>query len=899
MKIVTRYLFLMIAAFVLLTSASHAATISISPAGQLNFTAANGDTATQSVTVTNLSALPLYITTNIVGSNSTNFGTSLMNPVQLMGYGSQTIRVSFMPTTTTGYDSAMLRVVSTLGDTLLSTLVGQAVNSSFQVTPQGTIVLNAQTGTTATDTLRLRNLGSSALILTPSLSGSNLSLFSVSSNSVSLMGDSTSALVVRFTPLVAGTDTAYLTLRSMSGDTTRITLIGVATSLSKFSFTPNGNIVFNTRVGVADTENVTIHNATGAALMLTPTLTGSGNFSVGMPSVTVGANGSTSVPIVFESNSAGTYNGMLSLRSLTGDTGSINLIGHAMLPNSFEIVAPQEVDFSSRVGQTECLPIRIMNNTASSVTISQLALTGDMTDFHFSNTGNLQLAANSGDSVMVCFTPTGTNNNFHAKLSFQYAGVTDSTVRGYVNIQLEGNTIGVPPNEGDSLFFLTTRSIDFDNVLVGSTQCQAIRVSNPTVAEVTIDSAYIVGMNHSQFTVSGATMDSIGSGSTNYIDVCFAPTVAMNDTTLTLNLVTTSALGTSTIPVTIFASAIDSTNGNGELTNCIYVRHEHGVLGPIIQGGTDTSAIYLTNRTNSAVTINSATVSGSGSSAFSVTSGFPLTIQSGAQGQLMVAFNPMSSGLPSFGATITLNATGSGLTCGPITIHVEGVAVPGRLGKGDHDTSDIDLGSQLTGNGTSIITITNPNFRTQACMNDTVTLTNTTSGTIKISNLLIPSNPNLMLVGNMNLPITLSSDQSVNAVVQFCGMGTAGQMFQAPLYVSTNQSIQPQVYTIQAIDPPAAAVAENNPVAINFAVLPNPSAGEVFFNIPGAATAHVEIYDVLGNLIARVQGTTQFQWNGMNASDSPVATGQYIVRVTGTDTQGQPYRASRELVIQH
>ena len=895
--------FFCLVSLVLACSLARAASISITPTGELDFTAHSGDTATQTVTITNLTALPLYINIGLTGSGSADFTTNPTGSVQIAGYGTQSIKVNFAPGMGTGYDTATLMVTSSAMDTLRSMLVGHATETTtpnLQITPEGTQVLNAHIGSSATDTIRLRNETNSSLGVTAALSGTSSALFTLSSTSLSLMGDSSGVVRVTFTPLVTGTDTAFLTLRSAMGDTEQLLLIGHAMPAIPFQLRPTGSLVFNTRVGVADTQYVTIHNTTATALTLTGSLSGSSDFTANLVGLTVAPNGTTTIPIVFKSNTAGTFTGKLSVSSLLGDTGSVTLIGHAMMSNEFELSVPDEVDFSTRVGDTECLPIRITNNTMGAITLTQFRIRGDGSNaFTFDGNSSVTVAADSTNTLMVCFAPTtGGEDQLRGTLSFQFAGMTDTTVKGSADIELQGNVQG-RENEGDSLFFLVTRELDFDNVIVDSTQCETIQISNPTASAVTIDSAMLTGPNSTMFTITGATMLSVAPHSVQYVDVCFSPTVAMQEQTFTLTLVTTSTLGTNNILVRVVANAIDTINNNGELTNCIFVRHEHGVLGPILSGGTDTSAIYLTNRTNSTVTINSATVSGSGSSAFSVVSTFPMTIQSGAQGQLMVAFNPTVTGTPSFGATIALNATGTGLTCGPITIHVQGVAVPGRLGHGDRDTSDIDLGTELTGNGTSIITITNPKFATESCVNDTITLMNTTASTITINNILIPSNSNLSLVTNMSTPITIGSGQSASIVVEFCGNGTVDQMFQAPLFIATNQSPQPQQFTIQAIDPPAASVAESNPVAINFALLPNPSDGEVLFRIPGAATANVEIYDVLGNLITTMKGTTNLTWNGNGAAGSPVASGQYIVRVTGTDSQGQPYRASRELVIQH
>src|SRR5581483_162173 len=393
------------------------------------------------------------------------------------------------------------------------------------------------------------------------------------------------------------------------------------------------------------------------------------------------------------------------------------------------------------------------------------------------------------------------------------------------------------------------------------------------------------------------------ANSTEYVTVCMTPMQAGGDqdATLALHYTVNGTSTTGTLNVKLNANAIDTTSP--ELTNCIYVRHATGVIGPIVLGGMDTSSIFLTNRTNGTVTISGATLSGGDASAFTIGNNqFPMTLQSGQEGQLLVTFNPTGmNGAPSFGSTINLTLTGNSATCGPVSIHVEGVAVPGAGGNGLRDTSTVDLGLGLTGNGSNVIAITNPNPSLNACVNDTIVFTNTTNSTMTISNVLIPTNSNITLINtSMATPITLAAGQSFNAVVQFCGNQTTGQVFDEPLFVATNQSIQPQTFQIQAVDAPSAAgVTDAAPApTVDLGISPNPSSGDVEISITNALNSKVEVYDILGNLIASFNGSENMSWNGTDGTGSSLPSGVYIVRVSGRDLIGQQFRVSKQLVIQ-
>ncbi|MDP4200561.1 MAG: choice-of-anchor D domain-containing protein [Bacteroidota bacterium] len=880
----------------MLSDAANAATsFSLSPSSEIDFTAQTGATATKTITIQNNTAYSLALTLAYSGSGAALFTTS-SSYMTIGAYMSQSATITFSPIVA-GLDTAKLNVVSSALDSASVLLMGHAISAGgmLQITPAGLLTLVSHVSSSTADTLNISNRSASATTVSLALSGSGAALFSVNPNSLTIAGDGSSSTVVSFSPLVSGYDSATLTAISSSGDTQRISLVGHSLARVSFLLTPAGSLVFNTKVDVPDTQMLTIANQTANLLSLALVPSGSSAFSVNLTNVTVLANGSTTVPIIFKSSTAGTANGSLLVRSLTGDTATVSLIGHAMLSVEGSLRVADEIEFETKAGQTECLPVSIKNNTTGAVTISNLTITGDSNDFRLTGSGSLQVAADSSASVTVCYTPTTASGEQHATLTFQFAGVTDTTLKGTERVELNGSVEG-RLDLGDSIFFLTTQNIEFNNVLVGTTDCQAVRISNPTASVVTIDSAAITGSSASSFTVSGASMLQVAAHSTAFVNVCFSPTVAMENQSATLELFATGTTGPSRITISIDANAIDSLHNNGELTNCIFVRHESGVIGPILRGGTDTSAIFLTNRTNGSVTINGASISGSGSSAFSVSSSLPITIQSGGTAQLMVAFNPTTgTDRSSFGADITLNATGSAMTCGPITVHVEGVAVPGMLG--NRDTSDIDLGAGLTGNGTKVIGIVNNTGN--ACVIDTIMLVNTTSASIVVNQVILGQSTNFTLMNASSFPVTITPGSSLPAMVQVCNDPPSGATATDPMFVATNQSIQPQTFQLQSVAAAAAGVIETiDPATINLAIMPNPTSDRVAIQLDQARSANVEIFDMLGNVLETLHGNTSFNWDTRDAAGTSLPNGAYIVRVTGVDLAGQPFRTSKQLVIE-
>ena len=278
-----------------------------------------------------------------------------------------------------------------------------------------------------------------------------------------------------------------------------------------------------------------------------------------------------------------------------------------------------------------------------------------------------------------------------------------------------------------------------------------------------------------------------------------------------------------------------------------------------------------------------------------------MTLQAGQQGALNVAFTPDNSITgSSYSGTVNLNLTGAGVQCQNVTIHLNGVAVPGPQ-NGGH--TDVNLGTGLTSNGTTVIPITNSG--STPCVTDTVTFTNTTSAAMTISNVMLGFNPNITLLGtsmgniSATSPVTLNAGSSLQAYFQYCtpagaqaGTGNERSTLRADEPVDP-----PQQFTLQAAPIPAASVAAENAVPMNVIILPNPTADRVEIRVDQARSANVEVFDLLGNVLQTMHGMSILNWDGRDAAGAQLPSGVYIVRVTGTDVNGAGFRESRQLVI--
>jgi hypothetical protein len=90
------------------------------------------------------------------------------------------------------------------------------------------------------------------------------------------------------------------------------------------------------------------------------------------------------------------------------------------------------------------------------------------------------------------------------------------------------------------------------------------------------------------------------------------------------------------------------------------------------------------------------------------------------------------------------------------------------------------------------------------------------------------------------------------------------------------------------------------PDAGGFSVLPNPSSGEVAFRLPTKGAWKVEVFDVNGALMRRLDTDTRekgdaLSWDGLDADGHRVAAGTYWVRAESVERQVE----ARRVVIMH
>jgi Abnormal spindle-like microcephaly-assoc'd, ASPM-SPD-2-Hydin len=274
-------------------------------------------------------------------------------------------------------------------------------------------------------------------------------------------------------------------------------------------------------------------------------------------------------------------------------------------------------------------------------------------------------------------------------------------------------------------------SLDFGQVVIGSTKTLSDTVTNNNSSSVTINSVQGLG---SGFQVSGVTFPlTLVAGQTVSFNVQFQPASPGNPT-ITITFQDPNSQVLATLSATGKAVTI------GQLTPS----PSQISFGSIKVGSSQTSSVTLSNSGGSDLNVMQATMSGAGFSMSNLA--LPLTLHAGSTASITITFAPPGSG--SFSGSVTF-ATTSNQENSSVVLKFAGDGVAQSQGTLSPNPSSLAFGSvQVGSNGTK-----------------TETLTNTGSAAVTISQ-ATPSGAGFSVSG-LFLPVTLNANQSVSFSVIF------------------------------------------------------------------------------------------------------------------------------------
>ena len=619
--------------------------LTISPAS-LNFNNVTvGQSSSQNVTLTNSGNADL--TLNLATISGSGFGMSgLSLPRTLTASQSLTFSVQFTPSSTAAASGSIQFTDNAPGSPQTLTMTGSAVaaNSTLTANPGSVNFGNVVVGSTSTQTITLTNSGTvSVTVNQVSTTGAGFSTSGITAGQSIAAGGSAS-FTARFAPTAAGTASGNITLTtSAANPTVSIALSGTGTQ-GTLAANPSSINFGSLLVGSSGSVSVTLSNpGTAPVAISAASITGS-SFSMAGLTVpqSINPGQTSSFTVTFSPTAAGTASGTVSITSnAPGSPLNISLSGSGTTTQAQLTISPTSVAFSSvNVGSNATQSVTLTNTGNASLNITAATIAGS--GYSMSLAAPLTINAGQNTTFTVTFAPAS-------------AGSVSGSITITSNAPGSPATISLGGTGVQAQIAASPSSVSFGNVVVGTSNSQAVTLTNNGNATLTFSQVTVTGAG---FSVTGlSTATTIAAGGRATFNAVFAP-ASIGTVNGSIALVTNGSPAQLTISLT----------GTGQAATYVLGANPTSLnFGTVAVGSSTSLGVTLSNTGNSNITISGVTVSGTGFSASGVTSGLILT--PGQAATLTVQFAPAGTGTSTGSVSVASNATSS-----PTTIPLSGAS---------------------------------------------------------------------------------------------------------------------------------------------------------------------------------------------------------------------------------
>lgn len=636
-----------------------------------------GSNTTQTLTVTNSGTATLTVSQlSVSGTGFSLVGNT--SGISISPSQAQTFQIKFAPQTM-GNVTGNLTVTSndpTSPQTIA--MAGVGMEPQITLTPSPLNFGSVAVGGSVAQTVTLANTGNAPLSVTAATaSGAGFSLKSISLPA-SLNPGQNLSFSVQFAPTSAGNASGSVVFtNNMPANSPALALSGTAVASNAVLTANPTTVSFGTvLVGSQGTQNIVLSN-TGTANLTISTVTASGTgFSVSgstLP-ITLAQNQTTTLTATFAPTTTGNPTGTITVTSnASNPTVTINLTGTASHPQPQLSINPSSVNFGSvAAGSNATQNITLSNTGTSPMSITQITASG--TGFSVTN------------SALPISVPAGQNTSIAAKFAPTAAGSASGSISVTSNAPGSPATIALSGTGTQGQLSSNPSSVNFGNVLVGSSGSQTVTLTNTGTSSLSISQATASGAG---FGLSGLALPlTLNANQSATFSAQFAPASA-GGASGSITLTDTGSNPT----LTISLSGAGTQPGISATPSSLN-------LGSVTTGSSNTQTVTLKNTGTASLTISQATVTGSG---FSINGlSFPLTIAAGNTATLNVVFTPTAAGSASGSISLTSNAPNS-----PMTVTLSGTGVAPTLTL-NASPSSLDFGSvNVSSNNVLGVTLTN------------------------------------------------------------------------------------------------------------------------------------------------------------------------------------------------
>jgi hypothetical protein len=451
-------------------------------------------------------------------------------------------------------------------------------------------------------------------------------------------------LSIQFKPTTSGAAFGRLTLSSdsSSNSTATISLTGTGTeaTTSTLTVSPASLNFGNVTVGSLATQAVILTSTGTAPVQVNAAAISGTGFTVSGASfpVTLNPKQTVTLSVQFKPTASDAATGRLTINSnsSTNPTTVVALAGTGTTASTPTLtVNPASLNFGNvTVGSSATQAVILTSTGTAPVQVNATAIDG--TGFTVSG-ASFPATLNPKQSVtlIVQFKPTA-SGAVSGRLTINSNSSTSPTTA--VALAGTGTTATTPT------LTVNLASLSFGDVTVGSSSSQSVTLTSTGTGPVQVNAAAISG---SGFTVSGASFPvTLNPKQAVTLTVQFKPTTAgAVSGKLTINS------NSSTNP-----TAVVSLSGTGSATTPqLTLGSTNLSFGNVTVDSSSTQSVTLTSSGTGPLTVNAATVSGTG---FTVSgANFPVTLNPKQAVTLTVQFKPTTTGAFTGKLTITSNSS--------------------------------------------------------------------------------------------------------------------------------------------------------------------------------------------------------------------------------------------------
>jgi len=315
------------------TGTAATSTMSLSPAS-LNFGNVNaGSSSTQSLQLLNTGNSNVTVT-QVAASGAGISLSGLAVPVTLAPSQSVALNVKFAPTTS-GATSGSVTVTNSDGTNAVAAVTGTQVQPGLSLTPTSASFGSVVTGSTNSQTVQIRNSGTSSLTVSQAtVTGAGFTLSGLALPLTLTPGQSGN-FNVQYAPQSAGSVSGGVSIVSNAPNSPATVALSATGVLASHTISANpGSLSFGSVTdGSSASQGFTVTNTGNSNVAISGiTATGTGySLLSGAGAVTLSPNQSTSVSVQFAPSAAGSANGSVNILS-DATAASVALSGTGVAP---------------------------------------------------------------------------------------------------------------------------------------------------------------------------------------------------------------------------------------------------------------------------------------------------------------------------------------------------------------------------------------------------------------------------------------------------------------------------------------------------------------------------------------------------------------------------------------